>query len=444
MEEKKHSNYLKFFAMIGTSMVAMFVLMYTNSFQIIDHFWFSETRMYMTLIMGGAMIVIMLLYMIGMYANRTINALILIGGVLLIVASIWLVRSQVTVSDVDYMEGMIPHHSIAILTSDRAMIEDVRVRELADEIIIAQRREIKEMDWLINDIRENGLVVTEEGKAKRPVPEFTGSTEKETTESPVPTKSTDNPSDVKYNPPKPEEAPEQIRQVVMQGYNIITNTKKHLPDNVGNQLNCHNCHFEGGITMGGKNGGISYVGVAAKYPKYRNRQDYSVDLMVRVNNCLMRSLKGEPLAPESKEMIAIITYFHWISQGVPIYADIPWLGLEPLNTNHTPDRENGKKVYADICARCHGVNGQGGMHHDQMNSNQKEAKGQHSESGPPLWGEHSFTDGAGMSELETLASFAYHNMPRHNPILTKEQALDVAVYVTDQPRPNFKKDDKPW
>ncbi len=177
MEEKKHSDYLKFFAMIGTSMVAMFVLMYTNSFQIIDHFWFSETRMYMTLIMGGAMIVIMLLYMIGMYANRTINALILIGGVLLIVASIWLVRSQVTVSDVDYMEGMIPHHSIAILTSDRAMIEDVRVRELADEIIIAQRREIKEMEWLINDIRENGLVKTKLESESRPVPNFIGTLE---------------------------------------------------------------------------------------------------------------------------------------------------------------------------------------------------------------------------------------------------------------------------
>ena len=175
MEEKKHSKYLKFFAMIGTSMVAMFVLMYTNSYQIIDHFWFSETRLLMTLIMGGAMIVIMLLYMIGMYANRIKNVAIVIGGFLLIAASIWLVRSQVTVSDVDYMEGMIPHHSIAILTSDRAMIEDVRVRELADEIIIAQRREIKEMEWLINDIRENGTVETEEEKEKRPVPNFKGS-----------------------------------------------------------------------------------------------------------------------------------------------------------------------------------------------------------------------------------------------------------------------------
>lgn len=87
--------------------------------------------------------VIMLLYMIRMYANKIINAVIVIGGVLLLAGSIWLVRSQVTVSDVDYMEGMIPHHSIAILTSEKSMIEDVRVRELADEIIKAQRRELR-------------------------------------------------------------------------------------------------------------------------------------------------------------------------------------------------------------------------------------------------------------------------------------------------------------
>lgn len=166
--------------MIATSMMAMFFLMYTHSYQIIDHFWFSETRLFMTLIMGGAMIIIMLLYMLHMYENRSKNLAILALGVVLIAACIWLVRSQITVSDVDYMEGMIPHHSIAILTSDRSQIKDVRVRELADKIIKAQRREIMEMQWLIKDIRENGIIETEAEKEKRPVPNFEGSTEKET------------------------------------------------------------------------------------------------------------------------------------------------------------------------------------------------------------------------------------------------------------------------
>ena len=172
--------YLNFFAMIATSMVTMFFLMYTHSYQIIDHFWFSETRLFMTMIMGGAMIIIMLLYMLHMYKNKKANIFILLFGILLIGGSLWLVRSQVTVSDTDYMEGMIPHHSIAILTSERSQIEDIRVRELADKIIKAQRKEIMEMQWLINDIRENGIVETEADKKKRPVPKFEGSITKET------------------------------------------------------------------------------------------------------------------------------------------------------------------------------------------------------------------------------------------------------------------------
>ena len=180
-KEKQTDKYLKFFAMIGTSMVAMFFLMYTHSYQIIDHFWYSETRFFMTLIMGGSMVIIMLLYMLQMYKDRNKNIAILALGVLLIAGGIWLVRSQVTVSGVDYMEGMIPHHSIAILTSERSQIKDIRVRKLADEIIKAQRREIMEMQWLINDIKKNGIVETEEEKEKRSLPKFEGSLTEETT-----------------------------------------------------------------------------------------------------------------------------------------------------------------------------------------------------------------------------------------------------------------------
>ena len=134
----------------------------------------------MTLIMAGSMIIIMLLFMLNMYKKRSANIAIIALGVLLITGGIGLVRSQVTVTGVDYMEGMIPHHSIAILTSERAQIKDVRVRKLADEIIKAQRTEIKEMQWLINDIRKNGVVETEQEKKNRPVPEFEGLLEEET------------------------------------------------------------------------------------------------------------------------------------------------------------------------------------------------------------------------------------------------------------------------
>ena len=99
METSKHENgnYLKFFMMIGTSMIAMFFLMYLHSYEILNHAWFSETRLFMTMIMGGAMIIIMLAFMLNMYKNKKANISILAGGLLLIIASIWLVRSQTTV-----------------------------------------------------------------------------------------------------------------------------------------------------------------------------------------------------------------------------------------------------------------------------------------------------------------------------------------------------------
>lgn len=171
-DDGTQSSYLRFFAMIGTAMIAMFCFMYLNSYEIAGHAWFSETRAFMTLIMGASMIVIMLAFMLGMYRNRHANLAIFAGAVLLFAAGVWLVRSQVTVSGVDYMEGMIPHHSIAILTSERAGIEDLRVRELADEIIAAQRREIREMEWLIEDIRRNGPAATRTEADARSVPDF--------------------------------------------------------------------------------------------------------------------------------------------------------------------------------------------------------------------------------------------------------------------------------
>lgn len=171
MNQDKKSSYLRFAAMIVTSIVAMYALMYLNTYET-SHVRWSETRLFMTLIMGAAMAVIMLTYMRGMYHDTRINLAIYAGSVLVFTAALFLVRSQETVQDTSYMNAMIPHHSIAILTSERADIKDARVRQLADEIIEAQRREIREMKWLIEDIRENGIAATEEEADARPVPEF--------------------------------------------------------------------------------------------------------------------------------------------------------------------------------------------------------------------------------------------------------------------------------
>lgn len=147
----KSEHYRTYFAMIGTSSVLMYMAMYLHTYSF-DHVFYSEMRLYMNLLMTAIMAVVMLWFMRHMYTNKKINAYIVGGSIALFSISLFLVRSQALVDDVDYMKAMIPHHSIAILTSERAQISDPRVRELADKIITAQKEEIAEMKFLIEDL----------------------------------------------------------------------------------------------------------------------------------------------------------------------------------------------------------------------------------------------------------------------------------------------------
>ncbi len=224
-----------------------------------------------------------------------------------------------------------------------------------------------------------------------------------------------------YNPPRPEEAPASIRDAVLLGASILADPQKHVGKYVGNTLKCGNCHFNGGISQGGKNGGLSLVGVAATYPKYRERQHAPVDLITRTNDCFERSMNGKPLPPDSPEMTAILTYYQWIAKGLPIYGELPWLSLQPVQDGGAGDKSRGGSTYTSTCAPCHGANGQG------------------TPAAPAVGGKDSYNDGAGMAKASTLAAFALLNMPRGNPTLSAEQAADVAAYVDSQPRPHFTK-----
>lgn len=149
-------RYSRFAAMIATSTLVMFGLMYLNSYAL-GHVQFSQTRSWMALLMGAAMALIMIGFMWRMYKNRRANWAIVATALVVFAGSLWLVRSQETVGDVAYMKAMIPHHSIAILTSERAHIRDPEVRKLADRIIDAQIREIAEMKRHIARLEAQGV-----------------------------------------------------------------------------------------------------------------------------------------------------------------------------------------------------------------------------------------------------------------------------------------------
>ena len=156
--DKEHEKkmYGRFLLMIAVSTAAMLGLMYLNTYAL-GHVRWSQTRFWMAFVMGASMAVIMLSFMMNMLKDRKKNLMILAASAVVFVGALYLVRSQQTVDDVAYMKAMIPHHSIAIMTSERAHIRDPRTRKLAQEIIESQQREIAEMEYLIAQIEEHGV-----------------------------------------------------------------------------------------------------------------------------------------------------------------------------------------------------------------------------------------------------------------------------------------------
>lgn len=225
---------------------------------------------------------------------------------------------------------------------------------------------------------------------------------------------------VKFNLVDPESAPEEELAKILYGYHLMLDTRQHAPDYAGNSLTCNCCHFNAGNTLGGRNRGISLVGAPIMYPRFSRRDNREISLVDRISNCFKRSLNGKPPPEDSLEMQAIIAYLWWISHELMEAPMLPWLGLDPVPSNHIPDANQGEKVYEHHCQICHGADGEG-------------VEG----SVPPLWGPNSFNDGAGMHRLPMLSSFVWHNMPRGQPILTPEEALDVAAYIITKPRPRF-------
>ncbi len=215
------------------------------------------------------------------------------------------------------------------------------------------------------------------------------------------------------------------------GRDLIANTAYYLGPkgtvaHISNGMNCQNCHLEAGTKPWGNN----YGAVASTYPKYRDRSGQIESIEKRVNDCLERSLNGQSLDSNSREMKAIVSYIKWLGKEIPKGSKPKGSGIMQLPfLARAADVEKGKTVYITTCEKCHGKNGEGQINTDQITYQY-----------PPLWGNHSYNTGAGLYRLSRLAGYVKNNMPNpanyHTPVLSNEQAWDVAAFINSQPRPS--------
>lgn len=221
------------------------------------------------------------------------------------------------------------------------------------------------------------------------------------------------------------------------GRELITNTSEYLGPNgkvrkISNGLNCQNCHLQAGTAPLGNN----FSAAKSTYPKVRGRSGKSEDIQMRINGCFQRSLNGEVLANDSKEMKAIVAYMNWLGKDVPDGENPKGAGMyEVPLLDRAADPVKGKTIYERQCVTCHMIDGQGVMKADGSGYIY-----------PPLWGEHSYNEGAGLFRMSRFAGYVRANMPfgatYENPILTDEEAWDVAAYVNslDRPKRDFPND----
>ncbi|TRW98567.1 c-type cytochrome [Flavobacterium gawalongense] len=222
-----------------------------------------------------------------------------------------------------------------------------------------------------------------------------------------------------------------LKEKVEYGKELIAHTAKYLGPNgsvkkITNGMNCNNCHLDAGTKAWGNN----YGSVYSMYPKMRARSGQVENLYKRVNDCMERSLNGQPLKEDEKEMKAMIAYIEYIGSNVPKGKEGYASGIYDLEyLDRAADPAKGKALYDAKCASCHQVNGQGILAEDKKEYTY-----------PPLWGANSYNNGAGLFRISRFAGYIKYNMPLgatyENPQLSDEEAWDIAAYVENQPRPS--------
>lgn len=235
-----------------------------------------------------------------------------------------------------------------------------------------------------------------------------------------------------FVPPDEAQIPQgPLGDSIRYGAKLLKQTQVYAKGYVGNGLNCTSCHLNGGMTPYAS----PWVGIWGVFPEYRSRNAKVNALQDRINDCFQRSMNGKPLPVDSDEMHGILAYMWWLSKDVPTGMDVEGRGFKRIKLPDAAsvDPARGEQLYAEKCAACHGVDGQG----------QSGANGEYLF--PTLWGPKSFNVGAGMARLSNAASFTKVNMPLGaGNSLSDRDAIDIAAYFTRQPRPDFAAKDLDW
>lgn len=240
---------------------------------------------------------------------------------------------------------------------------------------------------------------------------------------------------IKFNPPSLDDVPEGPKgEAILRGHELVNDTSKVLRSeaasvedgmNAVNELSCSSCHAGAGMDENSS----PLVGVAATYPAYISRSGEVVTIEERINGCMVRSMNGEPLEEDNEDLDAMVAYFQYISEGIPVGAELPWLKQNEMKEVPVPDVAAGEELFQQSCIACHAQDG----------------SGTGALTGPALWGEGSFNDGAGMARMSKMAGYIQNNMPKgQGGSLTEQEASNLAAFILSQDRPEWEDHAGDW
>lgn len=233
--------------------------------------------------------------------------------------------------------------------------------------------------------------------------------------------------ELQFNPPSLDDLdPEDpMTEYIIYGEELFSESDTVMPDYVGNELSCASCHADGGMAPAN-----SMVGVVPNFPEYNKRAGTVFTIEDRINGCMVRSMNGEELEEDSEEMRSMVAFLTYISEGIEVGEEIPWRTPSEMPEIPEPDIVNGEELYeTKNCMSCHATDG----------------SGTGATTGPALWGDNSFNDGAGMARLTKAAGYIQDNMPvGQEGTLTDQEAADLAAFMLSQDRPEFDGHDNDW